>query len=233
MEFLEPQILPYPEVIDKYSNHELSELQYYEYFHPYEGVEHTAIRRASTSVMNRNNTYNGDESDTEVPIPLRARRRSSFRIRRVSTSSNRSDEIDRIDPLILDRHATTSQNNMNYRRHSNPSVDAGWGYEPTPVSDSSSALLTINGNNVFEDDEIYDIYNDINTGQDSSPARTIRNNVILNYSNSTFIEENNISGIDWVEDENGSALVIGTDYGIMKWNINSWARRSFSSYDFC
>ncbi|AMD19009.1 HBR108Cp [Eremothecium sinecaudum] len=48
-----------------------------------------------------------------------------------------------------------------------------------------------------------------------------------------YFEENSISGIDWIQDAEGSSLVIGTDYGIIKWNINSWARRSFPCYDFC
>ncbi|CAI4623942.1 AIC_G0036460.mRNA.1.CDS.1 [Saccharomyces cerevisiae] len=61
----------------------------------------------------------------------------------------------------------------------------------------------------------------------------LRRPVITTQESNEFSEENNISGIDWVEDRNGSSLIIGTDYGIMRWNINSWARRSFSSYDLC
>lgn len=64
-------------------------------------------------------------------------------------------------------------------------------------------------------------------------GRFERTSLDFDYPSPDVTDENNISGIDWIEDSNGSSLIIGTDYGIMKWNINSWARRSFSSYDFC
>lgn len=47
-------------------------------------------------------------------------------------------------------------------------------------------------------------------------------------------DENNISGIDWISDDTGGgSLLIGTDFGIVNWKIDSQARRSFASYDLC
>ncbi|CAI7244902.1 BEM_collapsed_G0037990.mRNA.1.CDS.1 [Saccharomyces cerevisiae] len=72
-----------------------------------------------------------------------------------------------------------------------------------------------------------------NSRNNRGTSNFLRRPVITTQESNEFSEENNISGIDWVEDRNGSSLIIGTDYGIMRWNINSWARRSFSSYDLC
>lgn len=105
------------------------------------------------------------------------------------------------------------------------------------------------------DNDTYDPYNDVNDFDYTSQAPTsfnhydyvrstnqtpsysagsYRNNFNANSNdNNEDIDGNNISGIDWIDNENGSSLIIGTQYGIMKWNINSWARRSFASYDFC
>ncbi|CCH41538.1 hypothetical protein BN7_1079 [Wickerhamomyces ciferrii] len=41
--------------------------------------------------------------------------------------------------------------------------------------------------------------------------------------------DNEISGIDWYEDNQGSHLVIGCDNGLINWDIDSWGRRSFPS----
>ncbi|AGO13719.1 AaceriAGL153Cp [[Ashbya] aceris (nom. inval.)] len=64
-------------------------------------------------------------------------------------------------------------------------------------------------------------------------SRSSRTPAFSAASGADLFEENSISGIDWVQDQEGSSLIIGTDYGIIKWNINSWARRSFPCYDFC
>ena len=72
-----------------------------------------------------------------------------------------------------------------------------------------------------------------NNRNNRGTSNFLRRAVVSTQENNEFLEENNISGVDWVEDRNGSSLIIGTDYGIMRWNINSWARRSFSSYDLC
>ncbi|CCH58214.1 hypothetical protein TBLA_0A04180 [Henningerozyma blattae CBS 6284] len=94
--------------------------------------------------------------------------------------------------------------------------------------------------NMFENTDFISI----DTTPIPSPSRTFQNivnnysdnnNIQMdyNYSSSDFTDESNISGLDWIEDENSSSLIIGSHYGVLKWNINSWARRSFSGYDFC
>lgn len=45
-------------------------------------------------------------------------------------------------------------------------------------------------------------------------------------------KENDISGLDWVQDNEGTSLVIGTSLGIYKWGIKSSLRNSLSTYDF-
>ncbi|KAL6945236.1 hypothetical protein ACO0QE_002685 [Hanseniaspora vineae] len=48
----------------------------------------------------------------------------------------------------------------------------------------------------------------------------------------TKSKENDISGLDWVQDNEGTSLVIGTSLGIYKWGIKSSLRNSLSTYDF-
>ncbi|CCD26013.2 Gid11p NDAI_0G02380 [Naumovozyma dairenensis CBS 421] len=234
LECLEPQIFPFPKIIDKFSNHELNQIDY-----------NTISSRLVDS--NNNNFIGGGTSqmnhDNEMDFQPRARRRSSFRIRRVSTSSNRSEESEDIDPVIS-QHRRRHFNRQQYLNALNSQVvvdeDEDQDGEDNSMNTTRHTRHNVTGllddddeetNNyaVFDNDDLYDAYNDINS---TNIPRT-RNNVILNYSNNDYTEENNISGIDWVQDNSGSSLVIGTDYGIMKWNINSWARRSFSSYEFC
>lgn len=172
--------------------------------------------------------YQGQQSTGAL-----AARRSSFRVRRFSTSSNISENTASIDPAILDppmpEHDYQPIDSYNYQE------------QRTGIFARDSRAARLSSSSAFEDDEIYDAYGDINTSENVYPLtgrydtslREMAIDTVTSYSNSDFTEENNIAGIDWVEDRNGSSLVIGTDYGIMKWNINSWARRSFSSYDFC
>lgn len=42
--------------------------------------------------------------------------------------------------------------------------------------------------------------------------------------------DNEISGLDWYEDREGSHIVIGCDKGLINWDIDSWGRRSFPSF---
>jgi hypothetical protein len=42
--------------------------------------------------------------------------------------------------------------------------------------------------------------------------------------------DNEISGVDWYEDNFGSHIVIGCDRGLINWDIDSWSRRSFPSF---
>ncbi|CCE62214.1 hypothetical protein TPHA_0C00570 [Tetrapisispora phaffii CBS 4417] len=56
---------------------------------------------------------------------------------------------------------------------------------------------------------------------------------ITSYVTLESADESNICGLDCMQDSNGNdSLIVGYDYGLLQWNINSWARRSFSSYEF-
>ncbi|CAI4656754.1 CRL_G0038510.mRNA.1.CDS.1 [Saccharomyces cerevisiae] len=200
--YLEPQILPFPKVMDKISNE---------------------------SVLF--STKGSSSSDVAHPY----KRRCSFRVRRVSTSAPTADYSNNnvnasLGTPAADSIATSSSNSAPQNL-----------IDPLILSHQQAS------NDVFEDDEYYEAYNDVHSTPPSTPdlpsdddnfAANSRNNrgtsnflrrpVITTQESNEFSEENNISGIDWVEDRNGSSLIIGTDYGIMRWNINSWARRSFS-----
>lgn len=44
--------------------------------------------------------------------------------------------------------------------------------------------------------------------------------------------DNEISGVDWYENDAGSHIIIGCEKGLVNWDIDSWSRRSFPSYQF-
>ncbi|AET39279.1 Gid11p Ecym_4212 [Eremothecium cymbalariae DBVPG len=251
---LEPEVLPYPKVA-QYSNSPPNA----------SSDEDTAGPVGSNFIRNR-------------------RRRTSFRVRRYSTSAsaafNTRRSLEDIDPTILDHHYTQ----QNYRAVDN------YNYVNDHASRSSSTdhhragglarsrRNTMAIDDVIEDDTLEedndveeedpmgyaDAYNDINdvthashfrfdsipttsphrddvsmslanmlNRRESASTRSARLPVYSTNMGSDYFEENSISGIDWVQDQEGSSLIIGTDYGIIKWNINSWARRSFPCYDFC
>lgn len=204
LKYLEPQVVPYPKAFNKLTN--------------------------SFAVPPQAEPRDQDKEIEEGNH--RVRRRSSFRVRRFSTSSNISENAEGIDPAILNSPISEQHcqdvDNYNYAEQ-RTGIFAG---------DSRGRASS---NTVVEDDDVYDAYADINSmettyplnGQFGHGLRDYSINSASTYYNSDLTEENNVAGIDWVEDRNGSSLVIGSDYGIMKWNINSWARRSFSSYDFC
>lgn len=205
LKYLEPQVVPYPKALNKLSNS-----------------------------FSSPQAWDSGEKDVEDTDGSRGvRRRSSFRVRRFSTSSNISENAEGIDPAILASPISEQQNYQAVDNYNYPEQRTGvFANDARGTAPSSSAV---------DDDEIYDAYADVNSRESMYPVsgryghnvRAFSINSTSNYYASESTEENNIAGIDWVEDCNGSSLVIGTDYGIMKWNINSWARRSFSSYDFC
>ncbi|QLL31927.1 hypothetical protein HG536_0C00940 [Torulaspora globosa] len=205
LKYLEPQVVPYPRAFNKLSN--------------------------NFSVPQ---PWDSDEKEVEnVDVSRGVRRRSSFRVRRFSTSSNISENAEGIDPAILGNSIPEQQHYQAVDNYNYPEQRTGIFASATRDRASSS--------NSVDEDDIYDAYADVNSRDSTYPIsgryghtlRAFSINSTSNYYASDSTEENNISGIDWVEDCNGCSLVIGTDYGIMKWNINSWARRSFSSYDFC
>lgn len=212
LQYLEPKILPFPKVIDKLTN---------------ESVINRYPELNSLHHLDSSSSFDGSNR-----VSKRRDGRTSFRIRRVSTSSKR--------PVMHD----TSSNDASGTTSTTTGQNSSIGNANTASSSSANAPGVSTA--VFDDDDMYDAYHDVNENLSRYPLSgrfepTINdnggynpvNNTVVDYSSTDFTEENNISGIDWVEDRNGSSLIIGTDYGIMRWNINSWARRSFSSYDFC
>ncbi|EDO19346.1 hypothetical protein Kpol_1036p93 [Vanderwaltozyma polyspora DSM 70294] len=213
LKYLEPRIMPYPKIANRSTNE-------------YNNTQYRGLLLWDDSEGNNR----------------RRERRSSFRVRRVSTSSNTSnfsENNENVDPEILNP-VEDEQENSNNEPYSTRDINAT----------IESQIGRNSNNNIFIEDDIYGIDSSLyivrNGLQSPSPfARRPGNSylnsqsnnssreTIIEYSSIEFMEENNISGLDWLEDVEGSSLVIGTDYGIMKWNINSWARRSFASYDFC
>ncbi|KAH3664365.1 hypothetical protein WICMUC_005750 [Wickerhamomyces mucosus] len=62
---------------------------------------------------------------------------------------------------------------------------------------------------------------------DVIPISSINNR----YGSEYDYSDNEISGIDWYQDHDGTHLVVGCDLGLINWNIDSWARRSFPSFE--
>ncbi|CAR25088.1 Gid11p [Lachancea thermotolerans CBS 6340] len=217
---LQPKLLPYPKLVNCMDN----------------SIENDQTENKPTE---------------ETPALRRERRRSEFRVRRYSTSNNHpTSSLESIDPSILD----TRYSEQNYRAVDNynyvgaSSRGGEYSYERLLQSreDTESGIL-------FDNEiDFAEAYSD---GSDSTTQAVVQRSQqripnqfgprVTQYTGGTdrtrigsnpavsSVEENSISGIDWMDDEEGSSLIIGTDYGIMKWNINSWARRSFPSYDFC
>ncbi|SCV05353.1 LANO_0H05622g1_1 [Lachancea nothofagi CBS 11611] len=209
---LQPQLIPYPKVINCMNN-------------------------------NLDASRPDEESAETVVTGRRERRRSSFRVRRFSTSNNSPVlSLESIDPSILDSRYNAQNyravDNYNYVGESRRGSEFSLHRQNHLPHHTDSESLFVN------DVEVVEAYSDVNDelshtivpGSRSQARRTSPS--VLQYTRGSDLstngtDENSISGIDWMDDEEGSSLVIGTDYGIMKWNINSWARRSFPSYDFC
>lgn len=217
LRLLEPQIVPYPNALNKLTNFIFSQQQQ----QPDSSLNHESA---------------GESSNDRNP---ETRRRSAFRVRRFSTSSNVSDSDDNEGSAQMDHPLETSPSVDNY----NYQEERTGIFSRNQRNEAFDSNVNANNNNsAFGDDGIYDAYADINSDENTYSLSgafgtpNISSYAVdsgTSYSDSDFSEENNIAGINWVEDYGGSSLIIGTDYGIMKWNINSWARRSFSSYDFC
>ncbi|CEP61389.1 Gid11p LALA0_S03e01772g [Lachancea lanzarotensis] len=199
--------------------------------------------KAMNSTSNCSDTGSVNEDIVEPEnVGRRSRRSSSFRVRRFSTSSNTPHvSLESIDPSILESRYLAP----NYRAVDNYNYIG----EDTRVGSNNgntNPVTADQNNDVFleNDVEVVDAYSDTSDPlfqsltSRSRPHASRASPTAPRYSRGSDLsansnDENNISGIDWMEDEEGSSLVIGTDYGIIKWKINSWARRSFPSYDFC
>lgn len=153
--------------------------------------------------------FNGVSSHQVFINSLRKR---SFQVKRYSTS-NSQQYIKRIDPSIINNNVTASNRNNDILRliRDDSNNDA-----------NNSDVISTNVTEMIPPGTMF-----TRTGLTVTSNHQDREFLVNHY------EENNISGIDWVQDQEGNSLVIGTDYGIIKWNINSWARKSFPSFEFC
>ncbi|CAI4046207.1 Gid11p SKDI_12G1940 [Saccharomyces kudriavzevii IFO 1802] len=223
--YLEPQILPFPKVMDQISN---ESILFSSPRNPSNDTSHSnkrrcsfRVRRVSTSVPSANSS-NGQ---VNLGSPITGS---------TATSSSVSAPQNLIDPLILSHqqaHNDVFEDDEYYEVyndvHSTYRVSSDYpSFSPRAFD---SFLRPPSTPDLPSDDDNFTT----NNRNNRSTSNVLRRAVVSTQENNEFLEENNISGIDWVEDRNGSSLIIGTDYGIMRWNINSWARRSFSSYDLC
>ncbi|CAI4618402.1 BDC_1c_G0036620.mRNA.1.CDS.1 [Saccharomyces cerevisiae] len=225
--YLEPQILPFPKVMDKISNESVlfstKGSSSSDIAHPYKRRCSFRVRRVSTSAPT------ADYSNNNVNASLGTPAADS-----IATSSSNSAPQNLIDPLILSHQQASNdvfEDDEYYEAyndvHSTYRVSSD--YHGVSARAFESFLRPPSTPDLPSDDDNFAA----NSRNNRGTSNFLRRPVITTQESNEFSEENNISGIDWVEDRNGSSLIIGTDYGIMRWNINSWARRSFSSYDLC
>ncbi|QHS74886.1 Gid11p SPAR_L01970 [Saccharomyces paradoxus] len=225
--YLEPQILPFPKVMDKISNESVlfssQSNSSSDMSHPYKRRCSFRVRRVSTSAPTADSSNN--DANTRLGSPATDS---------TATSSSNSAPQNLIDPLILSHQQANNdvfEDDEYYEAyndvHSTYRVSSD--YHGLSARAFESFLRPPSTPDLPSDNDNFTTNSRSNRGT----SNFLRRPVITTQESNEFLEENNISGIDWVEDRNGSSLIIGTDYGIMRWNINSWARRSFSSYDLC
>lgn len=203
LEYLEPKIFPYPKIANRSTNE-------------YNGTQRRGLLMWED--------------------PEGKDRRSSYRVRRVSTSSNRSNEGN-VDSHILNADATEHisdefENDTYMARRLAAAFNSPLPTNGMPVTLTENDSYPIDSN-ISQNDISFRLSGRTGSTFPPSHNRDLLRDTVAQYSTIDFTEENNISGLTWMEDTEASSLAIGTDYGIMKWNINSWARRSFASYDFC
>ena len=246
IKYLEPEILPFPRVFDRTPvSHRYGHYQYgngtmQTYTRHLHHPSNTSVDSSSYSFSSSDAVIGEDytsHNQNDVNYGGPNDNRNTFRVRRFSTTSNNADDKDYLfddkDNFPIDPEISTSDNvsGSNGQRVRNSLFD--------DILTNESRYLTRqsrgSGNNDYmnsNDDTFYSGPFEVVTNT-LYHSPTYNERTVLNFPDNEFGEENNISGIDWIQDRNGSSLIIGTDYGIIKWNINSWARRSFSSYDFC
>ncbi|EJS42706.1 YLR149C [Saccharomyces arboricola H-6] len=225
--YLEPQILPFPKVMDKISN---ESVLFSPACNPSNDTSHRNKRRCSFRIRR----VSTSTPTVDPAIAQFAVNPGSTTIDSNATSSSNSAPRNLIDPLILSHQQMQDdvfEDDEYYETYNDVHSTYRVSSEYPDLSPRAfeSFLRPPSTPDLPPDDDNFATNNRNNRGT----SNFLRRAVISTQENSEFLEENNISGINWVEDRNGSSLVIGTDYGIMRWNINSWARRSFSSYDLC
>lgn len=207
---LQPTILPYSSISDSTS-----------------GLDESVSDSEDSAIVDYDvqDLINGTGS-TESRSRQRIHSDSNFTVRRYSTSSTRRPSILVDENTSGSTPSNAGQNTLeeNSTRTSNMNFNAD-GLESRSSIDQliSGTTTTIPGVRSFGQMHIRPLFR--------RPRGNFSGNTPEDFNEDK--EECNISGIEWLQDEEGSSLVIGTDYGIIKWNINYWARRSFPSYDFC
>ena len=228
MKYLQPRVLPYPKAVNKLSNHFLN--------HPHH------FNRQTGSVSSVDLTATADQASADTTAVTREEENDDneflsqpYEVRIISTSSDPGDNTPLMTPN-LDTDITRAQ--------------SAWERE-APYRPNSQAFRLeefLSDNDDFEN-TYAQFPDDIPVGETNNivenriassfrPLRTSHNRGGTSeppgrHSNNCLTEENNISGLSWMNDTEGSSLIIGTDYGIMKWNIDPYSRRSFASYDYC
>ncbi|CAB4254803.1 similar to Saccharomyces cerevisiae YLR149C Putative protein of unknown function [Maudiozyma barnettii] len=215
--YLEPYILPFPKAVNKHSNHFFNHGQHYN--RQTGSVSSIDLISGDSDSNNENNELQQYSREADYDM------KETFKVRRISTASGQcgnkfiqdanNDSDIKIDSSNLSRgsghHSNMLRLNVDDTLFDNEGGRNAFYLNPDNSSDDSSALETYH----------------------SSLNRSLIDPIIERTGDSCLSEENNISGITWLNDRDGNSLIIGTDYGIVKWNINSSARRSFASYDFC
>lgn len=243
VKYLEPQILPFPKVFDRASTTNNYDQYQAGMTGTFRHLHRPSMELSSYSFDSSDGFIRGENSHSIINMPDQQNPEeiNTFRIRRFSTTSNGdgtlNDGDNHDDDFDIDPDITGSDNvNDPSQRLRNTLFDNPLHNDTRYLPRTSRYGTTTGTLNDFmnsNDDTFYSgPYNNNNTGTLYRPP-TFHDHTVLDFSENELGDENNISGIDWIQDCNGSSLIIGTDYGIIKWNINSWARRSFSSYDFC
>lgn len=217
--YLEPYILPFPKAVNRHSNHYFNHTQHY--------------NRQTGSVSSIDLTLSESESNNDSRDFAQQQfqrdpdldEREKFTVRRISTGSGQ--------PTNKYIRESTTESDLTME---NSNLSRGSGHHTNMLrlnvddtlfdNDSGRNTFYLNQDNSSDESSALETYH-------SSLNRGLIDPIIERTGDSCLSEENNISGMTWLNDPNGSSLVIGTDYGIMKWDINSSARRSFASYDFC
>ncbi|CCK67968.1 Gid11p KNAG_0A02790 [Huiozyma naganishii CBS 8797] len=219
LKYLQPDIVPFPRVVDRIHS---------DFGDRYRPTSRGGSRGGSSRSLSSANRWDTNY-DFSMPAPQQdtsTRDRSGFNVRRVSTSSAEKPQ----DQSLLAQHQRLIASPEGNPADDSPMV-------PFDGISDSRPFFSRRSNYLYgHDDTILDPLSQRHLhpyGSDFRYQSRGNQRTGTDFSESDFVDENNISGIDWVEDANGDSLVIGTDYGIFKWNVNSWARRSFSSYDFC
>lgn len=152
-----------------------------------------------------------------------SRNTSNFNVLSSLTSTIEEDEYEDEDEIdeenSLEDFNDTQELLQKFKATASRKAKLGGGSDTTNSVDSknSSISTATSGTGLVS-------INSNNGGEHLTHSRT--NSVGSEYD----YTDNEISGIDWYEDSQGSHLVVGCDKGLIDWTIDSWSRRSFPSY---